>query len=536
MDVVQSATAPSITFVLDDYTPERTATARLYIKKGDAEVYNDCTLSGNQVTYTPTTGSFDVPGQCVAQLQIVKGEDVAVSWRIFVRVEPNLILGSAAPATTEFDALTNLIQDAEQYSSAIHDLEYRLDNLSIDESMIEDGSITTDKIAPYAVTGAKIANDSIQTNMIQDNSISTAKIQYGAVTETELANNAVTTPKIQDGAVTTPKLADGSVTESKLGSGLVNEINSKADQSDVDVLEARVDEIISGASVDPDAELIDIRVGYDGTTYATAGDAVRGQVEYAIDNEIGIVNYGVKNIDGYVSESGIIFEQGSFTLNGGDSESSINIRTGHIKGGCYIVNHNKVYEYAVALFNKSGTGLRYLSFSEETSSNFYNDDVAYLPPLKEGSYRIRVRRPNGEYWYEITPETVLLRMYEQKEIEWYVSSVTSSGINYSDNDLLSKPFVSERTNYIEIVNPNKNQFAVYYTQNDTSFTNLSGGWDTSEHKIIPLLKGNKYYVRYPYNNVYIPANYKLAINGIEVNPISQAYGYERDDSTCANSL
>lgn len=147
MDVVQSATAPSITFVLDDYTPERTATARLYIKKGDAEVYNDCTLSGNQVTYTPTTGSFDVPGQCVAQLQIVKGEDVAVSWRIFVRVEPNLILGSAAPATTEFDALTNLIQDAEQYSSAIHDLEYRLDNLEIDESMIADGSITTEKLA-----------------------------------------------------------------------------------------------------------------------------------------------------------------------------------------------------------------------------------------------------------------------------------------------------------------------------------------------------------------------------------------------------
>ena len=56
IDVVQYATTPSIIFVLDDYTP--TGTASLYIQKPDGtKIYNACTISGNQVTYKPTTQS-----------------------------------------------------------------------------------------------------------------------------------------------------------------------------------------------------------------------------------------------------------------------------------------------------------------------------------------------------------------------------------------------------------------------------------------------------------------------------------------------
>ena len=44
-------------------------------------------------------------------------------------------------------------------------------------------------------------------------------------------------------------------------------------------INARIDEIISGASVDPDAELLDIRVAGNGDTYSSAGAAVRAQFD-----------------------------------------------------------------------------------------------------------------------------------------------------------------------------------------------------------------------------------------------------------------
>lgn len=103
--------------------------------------------------------------------------------------------------------------------------------------------------------------------------------------------------------------------------------NSKAEDTDLKALKSRVDNLVAnpGTPTEGNAELIDIRVGADGKTYPTAGEAVRSQISSVSTNYDDLAsNFTREGVD-------IYWELGSFNLNTGGNHASTNrIRTRHL--------------------------------------------------------------------------------------------------------------------------------------------------------------------------------------------------------------
>lgn len=72
---------------------------------------------------------------------------------------------------------------------------------------INNGAVTTDKLAIDSVTSTKLADNCVFDEHINTDAVTTPKIENGAVTSAKLATDAVTTVKVLDGAINSAKLA-----------------------------------------------------------------------------------------------------------------------------------------------------------------------------------------------------------------------------------------------------------------------------------------------------------------------------------------
>ncbi len=112
---------------------------------------------------------------------------------------------------------------------------------SIVSNDIQDGTIQTQDIADGAITYTKISGtipydklelsgaissgdlkaDSVDSSIIKDGSVDTEDIADGAITEAKIADNAVTYTKIVNGTIRTEDLADNAITSDKIADGAV---------------------------------------------------------------------------------------------------------------------------------------------------------------------------------------------------------------------------------------------------------------------------------------------------------------------------
>ncbi len=156
----------------------------------------------------------------------------------------------------------------------------------------------------------------------------------------QLSKNVAYINETQNETVTNPDIVvDGITVDGSLSTTSTNPVQNKVVTQEMNVLSARMDTFteLEEGSTTGDAELTDIRVGYDGTTYPTAGDAVRGQVnqlseeiDYLYEKEELPMTYGyyvssktppVNSVDIKTSEAGYSYawveckESERFTVN-----------------------------------------------------------------------------------------------------------------------------------------------------------------------------------------------------------------------------
>ena len=169
-------------------------------------------------------------------------------------------------------------------------------------AQIEDGEITTAKIAALAVTAAKIASDAVTTAKILDSNVTTAKIADSAITSAKIADGAIVNADVNASAAidktkisgTAITAADtGTVTSTMIADGAI--VNADVNASAAIDLGKLADATIDEKSADYTLALTDKNKFIKMSITSTANTVTvptNASVAFPVGSQIHIIQYG----------------------------------------------------------------------------------------------------------------------------------------------------------------------------------------------------------------------------------------------------